>query len=135
MTKAIGRATTALICAVIIGLSFSTSTIAAGPAIVTEAQNGKTIAIDQGNPLVVSLESNPSTGYSWQVGKNDNSILKFVDQSAFPPTVHMPGAPGHQMFKFKAIAAGTDSLELEYIRPWEKGVAPAKRFNVRVTVK
>ena len=47
----------------------------------------------------------------------------------------MPGAPGHQSFKFNAISTGNDTIDLEYRRPWEKGVAPAKTFGLIVSVK
>jgi inhibitor of cysteine peptidase len=135
MTKSIGRATALLTCAMMMLLAISTASAAARPSIVTEAQNSKTIVIAQNAPLIISLESNLSTGYSWRVSKNDPAIVKFVEQSAFPPMVRMPGAPGHEMFKFKAIATGSDSIELEYVRPWEKGVAPVKKFAIAVTVK
>jgi inhibitor of cysteine peptidase len=125
-----------LICALPVVLMVSTSTLAAAPPIIaTEAENGKTVAMNQGALLIISLESNLSTGYSWRVSKNDNATLKFIDQSTFPPKTPMPGAPGHQMLKFKAIAPGSDAVELEYLRPWEKGIAPAKTFGVMVTVK
>ena len=132
MMKFILAAAARLICTTLI---VSTSAFAVSAVTLTEAQNGKTVVVDQGASLIISLESNPGTGYKWQIGKNDNAILKFVDQSALPPKTPMPGARGRQMFKFKAIASGNDAFELEYVRPWEKGVAPAKRFGVIVTVK
>jgi inhibitor of cysteine peptidase len=136
MTKLFTTIAVGLICTLPVVLMVSTSTLAAAPPIIaTETENGKTVAINQNALLIISLESNLSTGYSWRVSKNDNSILKFVDQTTFPPKTPMPGAPGHQMFKFKAIATGSDAIELEYLRPWEKGVAPAKTFSVIVTVK
>jgi inhibitor of cysteine peptidase len=139
MTKAIARAAALLTYLTMMSLTmpllFPGASAAARPPIVTDAQNGKTIVIARDAPLVIALESNPSTGYSWRLSNNDGAIVKFIDQSTFPPMVAMPGAAGHQMFKFKAIAAGSDSIELEYLRPWEKGVAPAKKFRIEVTVK
>ena len=102
---------------------------------ITGDTRGKTIELSVGDTLIISLESNPGTGYSWQVAKNDAAILKYVDQSEFPPTRPMPGAPNHHLFKFKAIGAGNDSFELEFLRPLEKGVAPAKTFSVTIAVK
>jgi inhibitor of cysteine peptidase len=135
MRNSIDRTAAGLICTIVFVLSFSSACFGAGPMIVTETQNGKSVALEQDGILVISVESNLSTGYGWRVGKNDAAILKFVDQSAFPPRVAMPGAPGRQMFKFRALASGKDSLELEYVRPWEKGVPPAKKFSISVTVK
>lgn len=121
---------------VLMVLVVSTSTMAAEPVTLTEAQNGKNITIDKGASLVISLGSSPSTGYGWQIDKNDNAILKLVGKPTFHPPAHpMPGAPGRQRFNFEAIAAGSDSIELRYLRPWEKDIAPAKRFSVIITVK
>lgn len=102
---------------------------------ISDADRGKTIEPSTGDTLVISIDANPSTGYSWRIGKNDAAILKFVEQFIFPPKTSMPGAPSRQMLKFKAIAAGSDAVELEYVRPWEKGVAPAKTFPFTVEVK
>ena len=135
MTKSTARAIALLTCVTMIAASVSIATAAARTPTVTEAQNGKTVVVAIGAPLVIALESNPSTGYSWRVSKNDAAVVKFLDQSAFPPARPVPGAPGRELFKFKAMAPGTDSIELEYLRPWEKGVAPAKRFSISVTVK
>jgi len=114
-----------------------TPAIAAAESVtVTEAQNGKTSTIEKGAPLVITLESNPSTGYGWQVAKNDGAILKQFGAPTFRPAAHeMPGAPGHQSFRFVAISTGSDTIVLEYRRPWEKGVAPAKTFSIIVAVK
>lgn len=119
-----------------IALVLCAPTIAAGAVAVTEAQNGKTITIEQGAPLVITLESNPSTGYGWQVSKNDEAILKMHSAPTFRPAAHeMPGAPGHQSFRFVAISTGSDTIDLEYRRPWETSVTPAKTFSIIVTVK
>ncbi len=119
-----------------IALAVSTSAKSAAPVLATEAQNGKTVAIAKGASLVISLQSNPSTGYSWQVGKNDNAILKLVGKPEFQPPAHqMPGTPGRQLFTFEAIAPGHDAVELGYFRPWEKDVAPAKTFSIVVSVE
>ena len=114
----------------------SNVSVSAAEVIATEVANGKTIAVGKGDSLIISLESNPSTGYVWQVGKNDNAILRLVGQPAFrPSTDRMLGASGRQLFKFEAISTGSNALELGYVRPWEKGVAPAKTFGIIATVK
>ncbi len=124
-----------LICATMIAV-ISIPAVAAQVVTVTEAQNGKTVVIGKNASLVVSLASNPSTGYGWQVAKNDAAILKLDGLPMFHPAAHeMPGAPSHQSFRFVAISIGSDIIDLEYRRPWEKGVPPAKTFSIIVTVK
>lgn len=116
--------------------AIATRSTAAQTITATEAQNGKTLVVSTGDALLVSLESNPSTGYGWQVSKNDPAILKLVGAPVYQPASHpMPGAPGHQLFKFEATSAGSDAIELTYARPWEKGVAPARTYSLIVKVK
>src|SRR5258708_27399898 len=108
MTKSIARMLPLLMFAALLGSDVSVS---ATEVIATEVSNGKTIAVAKGDSLVISLESNPSTGYVWQVGKNDNAILKLAGQPAFhPSTDRMLGASGRQLFKFEATSAGSDAL-------------------------
>ena len=110
--------------------------MAVEPITLTEAQNGKSVAVAKGTSIIISLESTPSTGYVWQMGKNDNAVLKLVGAPTFEPGAkQMPGAPGHQLFKFEAIASGSDAVELGYVRPWEKDLTPARKFSVVVTVR
>jgi inhibitor of cysteine peptidase len=136
MTKYFANAAALLICAAMIARIVPTSAAAAEPVAATEAQNGKDIVVDKGASLVIVLESNPSTGYGWRVGKNNSAIMELVGPPRFHPAAHqMPGAPGHQLFTFHALAIGRDAIELEYLRPWEKGVASVKTFSVVVTVK
>ena len=43
-----------------------------------------------------------------------------------PGSHPMPGAPATQVFHFQAVGSGSTGLELDYVRPWEKGAAPSK---------
>ena len=62
------------------------------------------------------LESNPSTGYSWQIRDVEEGIA--VD-SEFITKSDLCGAPGVQVLKIKAELAGTFRLMADYARPWE----------------
>jgi predicted secreted protein len=45
------------------------------------------------------------------------------------------GVPGQQLFRFQAVGKGTATIGLQYVRPWETSVPPAKtsEFTVNVT--
>jgi predicted secreted protein len=62
------------------------------------------------------LESNPSTGYGWQIRNVEEGIT--VD-SEFITKSDLCGAPGIQVLKIKAELAGTFRLMADYARPWE----------------
>ena len=103
---------------------------------ITDEDNGKDIDLPAGDTLVLRLKSNPSTGYSWAI-KGDPSPLRLVESSTKKnaQTGHAVGAPVTQEFRLTAVSAGMASLTLEYRRPWEYNVAPAKTFKVKVNAR
>jgi inhibitor of cysteine peptidase len=106
---------------------------ASSVVVITDQDDGKDIELPAGDTLVLRLTSNPSTGYSWAI-KGDPSPLKLVKSSTKKTgqNGHAVGAPVTQEFRLTAVSAGMASLTLEYRRPWEHNVAPAKTFQVRV---
>lgn len=106
---------------------------------VNEDDDGSQVELEQGQILVITLESNPTTGYSWEVVETQASILEQMGEAEFkqsetgePPLV---GAGGWEIFRFKAVSAGQMTLKLGYQRPWEEGVAPLKSFSIQVVVR
>jgi len=109
----------------------------AKPVTATEMQNNTRITVPPGGALVVRLESNVTTGYSWAIGKNDPAALKPLGKPVYEgPKKAMPGTGGHQLFRFQAAGAdGTDAtLNLEYKRPFEKDQPPARTFTLTVHI-
>jgi predicted secreted protein len=100
--------------------------------------DGSQVELEQGRILVVTLESNPTTGYRWEQVENQESILEQMGEAEFKPsdTGEPPliGAGGWEIFRFKAISAGRMTLQLVYHRPWEEGVEPVKTFSIQVVV-
>lgn len=101
----------------------------------TEADNGRTLSLQSGEGLSVSLKITTGTGYTWRITHLDRKVLR---PDGAPTTVHnahpMPGASALQVFRFMGAGAGTTHLEFEYARPWEKDVAPVRTFRLDVTV-
>lgn len=91
-----------------------------------------------GQILILTLESNPTTGFRWEVVETKDSALRQSDEAEFrvasesdPPPV---GAGGVEVFRFEAVQIGETLLELVYHRPWEKGVEPLETFSLQVVV-
>jgi inhibitor of cysteine peptidase len=100
--------------------------------------DGEQVEIKEGQFLVITLESNPTTGYQWEVIEVDALVLKQQGEATFemadsgePPP---PGTGGTETFRFEVVGAGQTSLELIYHRPWEKDVEPLATFSIRVVV-
>jgi predicted secreted protein len=99
---------------------------------VTEENNGGLAELGEDQVLVISLESNPSTGYLWEVAEISKNALHQVGTTEFEQTSPLLGAPGKQILRFRPVGAGRSNLKLVYHRPWEKGVDPAREFSIQV---
>jgi inhibitor of cysteine peptidase len=106
---------------------------------VDEEDDGSQVELEQGQILVVTLESNPTTGYRWEQIEAQESILQQMGEAEFKPSETgeppLVGAGGWEIFRFKAISAGQMTLQLVYHRPWEEGVEPLKTFSLQVVTR
>ena len=106
------------------------------PSVINVSESGKQIELSPGDSLVVTLDSNPSTGFSWAVSRISNEgIVNKVSNEFKGADTGMVGAGGQEIWTFKALDKGTSTIEMKYVRPWETGVEPAATFNVTVVVK
>jgi inhibitor of cysteine peptidase len=104
---------------------------------LTAGEDGQEIRIEQEDTLLVVLESNPSTGYQWEVTEIDPSILELTDDTYHPDadSAMGVGAAGTQRLTFKPAGEGRTHLALAYRRSWETEVEPADTFAVDIKVK
>jgi len=106
---------------------------------VDASYSGKEVEVAVGGSVVVTLDSNATTGYSWALKEiTDASVLEETghEYNAPPPTEPpLLGAGGEEIWTFKALKSGTSTISMEYKRPWEAGVQPAETFSLTVIVK
>ncbi|MGZ6346699.1 MAG: protease inhibitor I42 family protein [Anaerolineales bacterium] len=108
----------------------------AKPVNLTAADKGSQVSLKVGGQIVITLDSNPSTGYSWEAQGLDKTIFKQVGEATFISSdPGLVGAGGALTITFNVLKAGTAPLTLVYHRPWEIGVDPLDTFSVTVTVK
>lgn len=81
--------------------------------------DGITVEIEQGDTIIISLKSNPTTGCSWHVLEIEASILK-AGKKEFQPHSSLLGASGMEILCFKGLRFGDTKLVLGYLRPWGK---------------
>ena len=98
--------------------------------------DGRLIELTEGQVLAISLESSPSTGYTWQVTEADSAeegggIVRQTSEIEFDPDSLLLGAPGMQTLRFEPLAKGQTTLQLVYRRLWEDA-EPIRSFSVRV---
>ncbi|HNZ83884.1 MAG TPA: protease inhibitor I42 family protein [Candidatus Pacearchaeota archaeon] len=85
---------------------------------VDSQDSSEFMEVSQGNTFSVSLDSNPSTGYSWQA-KYDQEYFELVEQK-FETSSDLIGAGGKEIFIFKALKLGEKFIDFDYLRTWEK---------------
>ena len=120
----------------LVGLALSTSNRAfAGMSTVTEADNGRELTLSRGDTLEVSLPATSGTGYTWQQVPIADPLAKPVGEMKFKIDNAMPGASGNQIFRYSVEESGNGSIELRYVRPWEKDTPPAKVFKLLLIVR
>jgi len=101
--------------------------------ILTANDDGRDVVLAGGRVLQVELEGNPSTGYSWDIVRLDQGVLRLLSEK-WHPLSDLLGAPGKQVFRFAAIKRGQTELTLAYRRSWEKDRAPLRTISFTVNV-
>jgi inhibitor of cysteine peptidase len=105
--------------------------------VLDKESNGKTVAAQVGQQIVIKLRGNPTTGYQWSVAKLEGESVEAVGEPKYemdPGAEGRVGAGGTYTFTFKAVKAGQAALSLRYARSWEKKKPPAETFALTVEV-
>jgi inhibitor of cysteine peptidase len=97
--------------------------------------DGSQVELKAGQTLVVSLEGNPTTGYTWEAAELDEQVLRQLGEAEFNPESDAIGAGGVQTLRFETVNSGQTTLNLVYRRPWEADEEPTETFSVQVVVR
>jgi len=85
--------------------------------------------------FTIELDSNPSTGYTWQWMNQDSvTSVERIGQDFVSDNPKLVGNSGRAIWKFQGRKPGTDTLDLEYKRPWDKN-STIDSTKIVVTVK
>lgn len=95
------------------------------------------LRLDNRQKLVLTLPSNPTTGYRWEVREAAPTVLRRLGPEIHdsPEEPAVVGSDGQSTWHFQTVQIGMDSLLLVYQRPWEVDVKPAKTFDCTIIVK
>jgi len=103
------------------------------------ADSGKTVKAAVGDLVLIKLQANPSTGYTWSAADlaKDSAVelksKKFLTASQMNAEIQpKPGQGGETTFTYRVVRTGKAAISLSYRRPWEKKTAPAKAFAVTI---
>lgn len=88
-----------------------------------------------GEKLVISLPSNPTTGYSWQVASPwPDGGLTLESHAYLAPQTELVGAGGVEEWEIVPLKSGTYYLYFVYLRPWEKDHFPTNEKILELKV-
>ncbi|BCD84090.1 peptidase inhibitor [Pseudomonas solani] len=105
-------------------------------SLVVQKQSSCPIELDKGQLLVLTLPSNPTTGFRWVVKDAAPGVLRSLGPEVYdtPEEAGLVGGAGESTWRFNAAQSGEGRLLLVYQRPWEADVAPEQTFDCKVSV-
>jgi inhibitor of cysteine peptidase len=96
----------------------------------------KPIIVKKGQTFTISLESNGTTGYQWQLGKPlDEKGINLIGKFYLPSRSNLLGAGGREAWDFISTNKGSTEITLVYLRSWEKDNKPGKEVTFKIFVK
>ncbi|MCU1715939.1 protease inhibitor I42 family protein [Pseudomonas sp. 5P_3.1_Bac2] len=109
-----------------------------------QASNDSTVQLEQesrcpqelqvGQQLILSLPSNPSTGFRWQLHSDATPVLRSLGPEVYSATDsgEIVGSGGLSTWRFQVERAGSATLSLLYQQPWATNEEPAERFSCQL---
>jgi len=92
------------------------------------------IGINKEFIILIALESNPTTGYSWEANY-DETMLELVEETyelGEYAQQGLVGAGGTELFRFRALESGEIEITMVYKRSWEEEVLDQKVFTIDI---
>ncbi|WP_287028542.1 protease inhibitor I42 family protein [Pseudomonas sp. UBA6310] len=106
------------------------------PATVTleesQASRCHPLKLYQGQTLVLSLPSDPTSGYRWQLLDAAPAVLRSLGPEVYAnpeDSGDLVGSGGESTWRFQVANAGDALLALRYQQAWDADGAPARTFE------
>ena len=101
----------------------------------TSESHATSMTASAGQNFTVTLDSNPSTGYQWEVSSiANNELVRLISSEFVESDSGLIGAPGKQTLTFQALKEGKTTVVLGYVRPWEKE-NPVDTYIIQLTIR
>lgn len=105
--------------------------------VITHMQDGQSVQVHAGETIVLQLDENPTTGFTWEVSQTDATILTLQD-STYVPEPGNPGETGRggtHIWTFVTKHPGTAHLQLKNWRSFEGASSATQWYNVTLEVQ
>jgi inhibitor of cysteine peptidase len=104
--------------------------------LTVEKQSACPAKLHNGQTLILSLPSNPTTGYRWAIQDSAGGVLRALGPEVYsnPEDAGIVGAAGVSTWRFQAFANGSGRLRLTSQQPWAPEVLPVETFDCAISV-
>mgnify|MGYP006253296905 FL=1 len=100
---------------------------------VNDDENFKAVTLRQNHLLVLQLASNPGTGYSWQLVKNNPKQLELLENPTLePPNQSASNDTVYHVFRFQVQSGENSILRLEYPQRQETNSLSTKSYRLNL---
>ena len=98
---------------------------------LTDKAAGKTLKLNKSGLVALKLDSNPSTGYGWEMSCASKNVTKVGSSFTIPNNdENRLGAPGVEILVLAVTQPGTYNVRLDYKRSWEKMSLQSFSFTI-----
>ena len=106
-----------------------------GTADLQVSDSAKQLVATAGKEFKIILNSNPTTGYHWEVvGDLDKNVVELISKNYRSDGLQVTGSGGKDVWVFKAIAAGETTITLGHYPP-DVSAEPEQTITFTVVVK
>ena len=98
-----------------------------------ETNDNETVTVPAGSEITISLDENPTTGYSWNV--TSSAGLEYVNDTYIAPETELVGAGGVHVWQYLAAEKGNAEFSAIYKRPWEETTGNETTFSLAFTIE
>jgi inhibitor of cysteine peptidase len=100
----------------------------------SENDSQSTVYAIVGDFIIVELEENPTTGYSWNITYSEGLKLEEDEFLEASTNVSLVGAGGSHIWIFQVTDTGEQSLSAIYVRPWEEITGTEDSYELMINV-
>ncbi|WP_081326438.1 protease inhibitor I42 family protein, partial [Paenibacillus polymyxa] len=88
--------------------------------VTVEEQGACPLQLKTGQNLILTLPSNPTTGYRWAIQDSAGGVLRALSPEVYSSSESgVIGGGGQSTWRFQAFTAGQGRLRLTSQQPWE----------------
>ncbi len=101
--------------------------------ILREPDSGAVVEMAPAQVVLVEIEGNPTTGFTWEMAEIDERVIAPVGDPQYESESDADGSGGTYTFRFEAVGPGEAEVVMVYRQSWTD-VAPSRTFTFRVVV-